>query len=68
MHIHNGLSIGRQLLNKHKGRPEFENCLQNLEYEWKELVQRSQEWNEDVIRMTDMVKDYEDQIKELDKL
>ena len=68
MHIHQGLSIGKQLLVKHKDRPEFEKCLQNLEYEWKELVSRSQEWNEDIVRMMDMVKIYEDRVRELDEL
>ena len=34
MHIHQGLSIGKQLLVKHKDRPEFEKCLQtNLYFE-----------------------------------
>ena len=68
LHIHNGLSMGKKLLNNHKDRPEFESCLENLQFEWKELCLRSEEWNEDVIRMIDMVKNYEDRVKELDKL
>ena len=68
LHIHNGLSIAKKLLGKYRDRPEFESCLQNLEFEWKELVQRSEEWNEDITRMLDMVKNFEDRSMELDKL
>ena len=66
--IQNHLNNGRKLAGKFKDKPEFETCLKHLETEWSELLERSNEWNDDIVRMMDNVKAYEDRIKELNKL
>ncbi len=65
--IRNSLNVAFKLADKvHK--PDFSECLANLELEWRELNDRSNEWQDDIVRMTDNVKGYEDRIKELNKL
>ena len=66
--IQNHLSNGQRLAGKFKEKVEFEACLRQLETEWSELLERSSEWNDDIVRMMDNVKGYEDCIKELNKL
>lgn len=67
--IRNSLNVGQKLSEKVKDqRPDFAACLSNLEMEWQELNERSTEWHDDILRMMDNVKAYEDRIKELDKM
>ena len=65
-HLNNGLQLisGKFKLDK----PDFDACLRQLELEWSELLERSSEWNDDIVRMMDNVKAYEDRIKELNKM
>lgn len=65
--IRSGLVSGHQLLKDHRDKADFGNCLVTLEREWNELVERSDEWHDDVIRMLDNVKGFEDRLMELDK-
>ena len=66
--ILNHLNDGKKLANKFKDKQEFDACLRQLELEWSELLERSNEWSDDVSRMMNNVKTYEDRIKELNKM
>ena len=69
VHIRNGLNLASKLLDQSTDeRPDFQACVSNLELEWRELLERSSEWHEDILRMVDNVKGFEDRIKELKKL
>ena len=66
--VKNSLELGRKLSAKFADRLEFETCRRNLDLEWQQLLDRSAEWNDDIIRMKDGVQGYEDRLKELNKM
>ncbi len=61
------VSSGRILSKTPSDKHDFEECISNLELEWKTLIDRSDEWHDDIIRMLDNVKAFENKCKELDK-
>lgn len=66
--IRNSLNVGHKLSDKVKDtRPDFNSCVKNLEMEWQELNERSTEWYDDILRMMENVKSFEDRINELNK-
>ena len=66
--IRNHLKDGQRLANKFKDKQEFITCLKQLDLEWSELLERSDEWSDDIARMMENAKAYEDRIKELNKM
>ena len=66
--IRTGISTGEKLIEQNPQRRDFIECLETLDSEWQELLERSGEWQEDIVRMMDNVKSYEDKVKELNKL
>ena len=66
--IRTAIEIGEKLIMVNPTRQDFTDCLETLDTEWRELLERSSEWQDDIVRMMENVKAYEDQLKELNKL
>ena len=66
--IRSGIGQGEKLMKQNPSRQDFMDCLDTLDTEWRELLERSSEWEDDIVRMLDNVKAYEDNLKELNKL
>lgn len=66
--IRSSIVTGQSMIEKNDAKPDFIECLKALEFEWQQLMERSDEWFDDVKRMMENVKLLEDNANDLHQL